>query len=136
MKTAADVGLYNGSVAQQVVPHIRPQESGNKSDVRWAALTNSAGIGLLATGDSLFNVSVRHFTTDDLTAARHTYDLPRRELTEFNLDHLQAPLGSNSCGPVPQNRYVKAVEPMTFTLFLRPAPKNLATAATGLWRAR
>jgi beta-galactosidase/beta-glucuronidase len=130
MKTAADVGLYTGTVAQQHVPHVRPQESGNKSDVRWATLTNSGGAGLRATGDSLLNVSVRHFTTEDLTAARHTYDIPTRDLTEWNLDHLQAPLGSNSCGPGPQNRYISPVEPTTFSITLCPAPKELAVAAT------
>jgi beta-galactosidase len=134
MTTAADVGLYSGTVVQQYVPHIRPQECGNKSDVRWAALTNSAGIGLFATGDSLLNLSVRHFTTDDLTAARHSFDLPQRDLTEFNIDHLQAPLGSNSCGPLPQHRYVRAVEPTTFSVTLRPAPKDLATTGAKLWR--
>jgi beta-galactosidase/beta-glucuronidase len=120
MKTAADLGLYTGTVAQQYVPHVRPQESGNKSDVRWAAVTNSAGLGVLATADSLLNVSVRHYTTEDLASARHTYDLPKRDLTEFNLDHLQAPLGSGSCGPGPQNRYMTAVEPTTFSITLRP----------------
>ena len=123
MKTAADVGLYTGTVAQQYVPHVRPQESGNKADTRWAAVTNKAGAGLLATGDSLLNVSVRHFTTEDLTIAQHTYELATRDLTELNLDHLQAPLGSGSCGPGPQNRYITAVEPTTFTITLRPAPK-------------
>jgi beta-galactosidase/beta-glucuronidase len=134
MKSAADVGLYSGTVAQQYVPHVRPQESGNKSDVRWAAVTNSAGIGLLATADSLLNVSVHHYTTEDLTAARHTYDLPKRDLTEFNLDYLQAPLGSNSCGPGPQHRYIRSVEPTTFAITLRPAPKDLATTAAKLWK--
>jgi beta-galactosidase/beta-glucuronidase len=134
MKTSADVGLYSGSVAEQYVPHVRPQDSGNKTDVRWAAVTNSAGIGLAATGDSLLNVSVRHFTTEDLTAAHHTYDVPARDLTEFNLDHLQAPLGSASCGPGPQHRYFVATELMTFAVTLRPIFKDPAATAASLWR--
>jgi beta-galactosidase/beta-glucuronidase len=118
MKSSADVGLYSGTVQDQHVPHVRPQESGNKSDVRWAAVHNSAGFGLVAAGDALLNVSVHPFTTNDLTAAKHTYDLPRRDLTELNLDHEQAPLGSQSCGPAPQQRYVKAVVPTTFAITL------------------
>ncbi len=119
MHTAADVGLYTGTVAEQYVPHIRPQESGNKSDVRWATLTNPTGTGLRASGDALLNVSVHHFTTMDRTNATHTYDLPTRDLTEFNIDSQQGPLGSNSCGPLPQVRYVKAVEPTRFTVTLK-----------------
>jgi beta-galactosidase len=127
MKTSADVGLYSGSVQDQHVPHVRPQESGNKSDVRAAAVTNAAGIGILATGAELLNVSVRHYTTEDLTAARHIYDLPRREMTEWNLDHRQAPLGSQSCGPAPLQRYVIQANPTSFTVDLLPlrAGKNV-----------
>jgi hypothetical protein len=82
----------------------------------------------------MLNVSVAHYTTADLAAARHTYDLPKRDLTEFNLDYFQAPLGSNSCGPGPQHRYIRSVEPTTFAITLRPAPKDLATSAGKLWK--
>lgn len=39
-KTAAPVGLYAGTVWQQFHPYVRPQETGNKTDVRWIALHN------------------------------------------------------------------------------------------------
>jgi beta-galactosidase len=136
MNHSADVGIYTGTVAEQYVPLVRPQESGNKSAVRWAAVTNRAGIGLLAAGEALLNTSVHHFTTDHRTAARHTYDLRPCELTEWNLDHLQAPLGSNSCGPSPQNRYIQPVETTTFSIAIRPieqgAPDHLAAVAASL----
>ena len=47
-KAGVSVGRYTGSVADQYVPYIMPQENGNKTDVRWAALTNQSGAGLLA----------------------------------------------------------------------------------------
>ncbi|MGN6725963.1 MAG: glycoside hydrolase family 2 TIM barrel-domain containing protein [Tepidisphaeraceae bacterium] len=125
-KTSADIACYRGTVAQQYVPQVRPQESGNKSDVRWATLTNAAGVGLRAFGDGMLNVSARHFTTADQTAAQHTFDLPKtNELTELNLDAFQAPLGSNSCGPAPQQRYLTGplsvtVPATTFSITLRP----------------
>ena len=31
---------------------MRPQENGNKTDVRWVTLTNAQGVGLLAVGRS------------------------------------------------------------------------------------
>ena len=42
-KQSADVGVYDGTVAEQYVPYVMPQENGNKTDVRWAAITNAAG---------------------------------------------------------------------------------------------
>ena len=47
-KESARVGLYRGSVDEQHVPYVLPQENGGKSDVRWAAVTDARGLGLLA----------------------------------------------------------------------------------------
>lgn len=35
---SAKVGLYQGSIAQQTVKYVRPQENGNKFQTRWMAL--------------------------------------------------------------------------------------------------
>jgi len=40
------IGVYSGTVAGQWVEYMRPQENGNKTDVRWVKLTNAAGVGL------------------------------------------------------------------------------------------
>ena len=47
----AAVGVYSGTVDEQYVPYIFPQENGNKTDVRWAALTAKDGSGLLVVGE-------------------------------------------------------------------------------------
>ncbi len=41
-------GVFSGSVTDQFVPYVRIQENGNKTDVRWLALLNDEGDGLLA----------------------------------------------------------------------------------------
>ena len=45
-KTGARIGIYKGTVDEQYVPYVFPQEHGNKTDVRWASLTDSEGVGL------------------------------------------------------------------------------------------
>lgn len=71
-----DVGLYSGTVAEQWTPYIRPQENGNKTDVRWAALTGRDGVGLLVSGEPLLEVNASHFTPEDLSnGVRHDYQL-------------------------------------------------------------
>jgi len=142
-KESARVGVYRGTVQDQYVPYIFPQENGNKSDVRWAAVTDIRGMGLVATPEltaesresrvesdgpssdpgsriPLLNVSVHHYTTEDFTKARHTYELVRRDETILNLDHAQAPLGSASCGPGPLEKYLLKAEPTEFSVRLRP----------------
>jgi len=119
-KQSAHIGVYTGTVEEQHVPYIMPQENGNKDDVRWAAVTNLRGAGLLAIGLPLLNVSAHHYTTGDLTHARHTYELARRAETVLHLDYRHGGLGSNSCGPGPLPQYLLQPELVTFAVRLRP----------------
>ncbi|MDR0799682.1 MAG: DUF4981 domain-containing protein, partial [Dysgonamonadaceae bacterium] len=48
--TVSFVGIYESSVAGLGVEYIRPQENGNRTDVRWMTLTNPEGIGLRIQG--------------------------------------------------------------------------------------
>jgi hypothetical protein len=92
-KRGARVGRYRGTVAEQHTPYTWPQENGNKTDVRWLALTTEGGVGLLVSGDGL-NASVHTHTLRNLTAAEHTYDLERADHVVLNVDLAQAGLGS------------------------------------------
>ncbi len=119
-KESAAVGVYAGTVQEQYVPYVFPQENGNKSDVRWAAVTDIRGAGLLAIAMPLLNVSVHHYAPEDFTAAKHTFELVRRNETILHLDHAQCGLGSNSCGPGPLPQYLLQPEETTFSVRLRP----------------
>ena len=131
-RESARVGVYRGTVQEQFVNYIRPQENGNKADTRWAAVTNIRGMGLLAVGMPLINVSAHHYTPEDLTKAEHTYELKRRNETILNLDYRQDGLGSNSCGPEPLAQYRLQPEETQFSVRLCPlngeasAPMQLA----------
>ena len=41
-KTSAPIGHYYGDVWSQTFPYIRPQETGNKTDIRWLSLENDS----------------------------------------------------------------------------------------------
>ena len=114
------VDVFKGTVQEQYVPYIRPQENGNKTDVRWAAVTDIRGMGLLAIGMPRLEVSAHHYTAEDFAAAKHTTDLVRRHETILNLDYRNAPLGSNSCGPGPLPAYLIKAEEVTFAMRLKP----------------
>jgi len=100
-KASAPVGRYRQSVDEQIYPYVKPQESGNHTDVRWAALTDAAGNGLRITGDDLLQISAAHYSAADLTAAEHIHELHRLRRDEIilNVDHRQGGLGNGSCGP-------------------------------------
>ena len=105
-KAGVAIGLYTGSVDDQHVPYVVPQENGNKTDVRWAALQDAQGRGLMLIGEPLLQVSVSHYTTDDLFRALHTTDLVRRPEIQVNLDLLECGLGGNWCGPATLDRHL------------------------------
>jgi beta-galactosidase/beta-glucuronidase len=119
-RESALVGIYRGTVAEQFVNYINPQENGNKHEVRWATLTTPHGLGLRFTSDALFDFSAHHYSAADLTAATHDYQLKERNATFIHLDHAQDGLGSNACGPKPQPQYILHAKPTTFTFHLDP----------------
>ncbi|MGE5549544.1 MAG: glycoside hydrolase family 2 TIM barrel-domain containing protein [Bacteroidota bacterium] len=118
---SAPVGLYRGTVREQFVPYVKPQENGNKTEVRWATLTDLRGHGLMAMGCPHLNVGVSRYTAEDLAAAGHLHELRERDFVVLNLDHAVGGLGSNSCGPWPLPKYLIQPEEMEFTVRLRPA---------------
>ncbi|MCE7983762.1 MAG: DUF4981 domain-containing protein [Caldilinea sp. CFX5] len=120
-KTGAKIGRYRGTVDEQYVPYGMPQENGNKTEVRWATLTDATGGGWWVAGvSSLFDSSVHHFTAEDLTNARHTYELKRRDEITLNIDHAQCGLGNASCGPGVLPQYLLKPTPVTFAVRLEP----------------
>ncbi|NLG27717.1 MAG: DUF4981 domain-containing protein, partial [Chloroflexi bacterium] len=119
-KTGARVGLYQSSVDALYYPYIRPQENGNRTDVRWVALTNSsAGVGLLAEGLPALNFAALRYDAADLERARHTHELRPRDAIIVHLDWRQSGLGGASCGPGRLPQYCVWPEPSAFSLRLR-----------------
>ena len=122
----AHVDIYGGTVDDQYVPYVTPQENGNKTGVRWAALADEDGNGLLVVADAAdptrphLNVSAHHFTTEDLTKARHTCELTRRDDITLNIDYRQSGLGGASCGPGTLPQYLIEPRPMSWRVRLRP----------------
>lgn len=105
-KTSARIGLYKGEVEDFIHGYARPQENGNRTDVRWVALTNPAGEGLLAVGMPRLNISAWPYTMEDLETFRHDCELPRRDFITLNLDYKQMGVGGDdSWGALPLNKY-------------------------------
>ena len=75
--TGSAVGLYSGSVEELTHVYTRPQENGNRTDVRWLTLTDSSGAGLLAVGMPLLSISAWPYSMEDLEKAMHINELPR-----------------------------------------------------------
>jgi len=118
----ARVGLYSGTVREQFfADYSQPGESGNKVDVRWAAITNDRGVGLLVVGDPLLSVNAMHHTAEDLRAQKHSFELPHHDSTMLNIDWKQQGLGGDdSWRAWPHDPYMIPCEPQGYGFRIRP----------------
>jgi beta-galactosidase len=127
-KTGAPVGRYSGRVEELVHDYVRPQENGNRTDVRWVTLTDAGGTGLLAVGDPHLSVSAWPYTMEDLEAASHIHELPRRDSITLNLDHRQMGVGGDDgWGARPHPEYTLESKPYSYRFRLRAYAPGMGT---------
>jgi beta-galactosidase len=121
-QASAHVGLYSGRLKDLLHPYVRPQENGNRSDVRWVTWTDAEGNGLrVAQSGGLLSVSAWPYTQDDLQTARHLHELPHRDFITVNLDDRQRGLGSiNSWGAQPLEAYRLPAKPYEYRFYIQP----------------
>jgi beta-galactosidase len=130
-KSGTGVGHWKGTVWEQYHPYIRPQENGNKTDVRWLRLTNQQGFGLLVVGDPVLDFSAHHFLQEDFDPGpqkqqRHAVDLVRRDLVTLNLDYRQMGVGGDtSWGARPHPQYTLPAGEYSYRFRLRPYSLNM-----------
>lgn len=114
------IGLYQGSIDEQFTDYIRPQENGNKTQVRYASLDNG-DICLTAVYETPFDTSVSRYTDDMLEKAMHTDELEPYHQILWNIDWRQSGLGSNACGPMPLEPYLIPLDrEISWNLYLKP----------------
>lgn len=96
-KTGARIGRYSGKVQDQFVPYLKPQECGNKTDVRFASLTEGTdGTGLQIVAPSLMELCALPWTPDELEASDHVYKLPPSNKTVLRVNYKQMGVGGDN----------------------------------------
>ncbi|MTI89003.1 MAG: DUF4981 domain-containing protein [Balneolaceae bacterium] len=110
-KISAAVGLYSGNVHDQYHAYVRPQETGNKTDVRWFTLTDEKGKGLKVEADTKINASFYPFPMNMLGYTRggpnrHNIDVKPTDIITVHIDKAQMGVGGDdSWGARPHPDY-------------------------------
>ena len=101
---------------------MRPQETGNKTDVRWMSLTNKDGVGILAVGAPLLEASAWPFSMEQLEKATHTNELPLHgQSITVNLDlHQMGVGGDDSWGARTHPEYMLPAKDYSYKFRLSP----------------
>ncbi|MFY0624909.1 MAG: DUF4981 domain-containing protein [Reichenbachiella sp.] len=115
------IDQYTGKVIDQYTPYDFPQESGNKTDVRWMALQDSKGRGLVFQGPQPLDMSAYHFSIRDFDTDRwHDFEVTMTNFIEVNVDLKQMGVGGdNSWGyrPHDENRLLESKYSYSFSIF-------------------
>ncbi len=90
----ARLGVYRNLVKDNMAQYMVPQECGNKTQVRYAKVTDRKGRGLLFTGDG-FNFSALPWSPHELELARHPYELPKVHYTTVRVSGQQMGIGGD-----------------------------------------
>lgn len=122
-KTGVKTGVYSGKIEAQFHRYVRPQETGNKTDIRWVTVSSN-DISLKASSNStLLNTSVWPFlmqeidfnSNDAIASAsglvpvtkNHGADIEIGETVQWNIDYLQMGVGGDtSWGRLPHPEYM------------------------------
>jgi beta-galactosidase len=94
-KQSCPIGRYRSTVEDQIYYYFKPQECGNKTDIRWMTICDKSRTGLLLSGlsessqSNYLSVSVWPFNQQDLIAAKHNDELPSRLRYTVNIDLVQ-----------------------------------------------
>ncbi len=129
-KEACFPGLYHSTVTEQWTPYILPQETGNKEDVRFVALTNDKDNGLMIVAPGQMSTTASHWrAADNITnqnRAKHPYQAKFTDKTVVCLDADMRALGNASCGPDVLEKYELRAQTTTFDFILMPLKNRLS----------
>lgn len=110
-KDGSLIGIYESTVEDQYVPYIRPQENGNKCDVRWLTLTGEDGFGLRVeaaqpVGVTALNNAPEDFDPGFTKQQMHINDIYPGKHVILSIDLFQMGLGgTTSWGQRPLEKY-------------------------------
>ena len=110
-KTGVKTGVYSGKIVDQFERYLRPQETGNKTDVRWVEVS-SPNVKLTASSTILLNTSVWpfdmteiDFNRDDASESasglvpvtkKHGADIKIGNTVQWNIDYMQMGVGGDT----------------------------------------
>lgn len=121
------IGRYHTTVTDNFVPYVESSETGNRTGVRWIALTDENGFGLLATaGGAPLEASALHYTANELDRAVHPYELNQLDDTILRLNAVQIGVGGDNSWSriVPHEQYLPHDAVYAYSFLLSPLQGN------------
>jgi beta-galactosidase len=126
-KTGAPIALWRGRIAEQNHDYMRPQETGNKVDVRWMEVSRPGAPGLRVDGAAALSMNVLAFPYEDLSrrepGTRRSSDIVPHDDVSLLIDAAQVGVGGDdqwTAGGRALPRYRNAPGPLRYAFTLKP----------------
>ena len=127
--SSAFIGKYEANVKDEYYPYVRPQESGNHTDIRYFSIFNPAtGKGITFEGYAPMECSAIPYLVEDLDAGiekehawgQHSGDLVEKGLVQLHIQQRQFGLGCiDSWGASPMEKYRMHYQDRCFSFVIK-----------------
>lgn len=127
--SSAFIGKYEANVKDEYYPYVRPQESGNHTDIRYFSIFNPAtGKGITFEGYAPMECSAIPYLVEDLDAGiekehawgQHSGDLVEKGLVQLHIQQRQFGLGCiDSWGSSPMEKYRMHYQDRCFSFVIK-----------------
>lgn len=123
------IGKYEANVKDEYYPYVRPQESGNHTDIRYFSIFNpTTGKGITFEGYAPMECSAIPYLVEDLDAGiekehvwgQHSGDLIEKGLVQLHIQQRQFGLGCiDSWGSSPMEKYRMHYQDRCFSFVIK-----------------
>lgn len=120
-KASSIFGIFNSTLEDFFTDYSKPQDSGNREEVRWVTLTSekkNKGCKISVANSMSFNALM--YDSREMAEAKHLIDCRPLKASEIHLDFLVRPLGNFSCGDKPLPQYIPTLKEGSFTYYFSP----------------
>lgn len=118
-KTGYEVATYKSTAREMMHMYVKPQETGNRTDVRWFSVTNDTGKGLKVSGCPTIDFSAIPMTQEKLMKSTHIFQVLEDEpFTVVSIDYKQMGVGGDdSWGAQTHSQYkMKGKQSYSFSI--------------------
>lgn len=126
--SAGDISVHDMMLSEMYEMHPEPQESGNRSDVRWASFSGEGDVALFVSSDEVFNFSAYQYEDEDITKARRMNQIEKSDMWTVNFDYKQSGIGTATCGPGVRDEYLLKDKRYSYSIRLRPYNTKVESA--------
>ena len=121
------MGNYATTADSMTVFYMKNGETGQRTNVKWATLTNKDGKGLMVVGNPYFEFSAQHYSPEQMTRVEVPWELKREKDIVLRVELHQMGLGGiQSWGARPLDAYtLNANKEYSHTFRISPVRKQL-----------